>query len=102
MAKKVSLNFGAEDVFCFKQYINALGNTNSELRSKLLMALKSAISNELTPIQKQVVELYYFENVTIPHIAEILAVNKSSVSRILFRARSRLERVLKYVFMVFS
>ncbi len=69
---------------------------NQEQLDRLRRNLRLAREQELTPRQKQVLDLYYDEGQTIPQIAEALDLNRSTVSRTLRRARERLYRCLRY------
>lgn len=69
---------------------------NSERLERLRRNLRQARERELTPRQRQMVELYYDQGMTIPQIAEELGLNRSTVSRTLRRARDRLYRCLRY------
>ncbi len=69
---------------------------NSERLERLRRNLRRAREQELTPRQRQMLELYYDQGLTIPQIAEELGLNRSTVSRTLRRARDRLYRCLRY------
>ena len=69
---------------------------NSERLERLRRNLRQARERELTPRQRQVLDLYYDRGMTIPRIAEELGLNRSTVSRTLRRARDRLFRYLRY------
>lgn len=69
---------------------------NSERLERLRRNLRQARERELTPRQRQMLELYYDQGMNIPQIAEELGVNRSTVSRTLRRARDRLYRCLRY------
>lgn len=69
-------------------------NKNDLLR--LSEDLKKAVLSDLTDRQSELVRMYYFEDMTIPAIAERLSINKSTVSRGLKAARIKLREVLKY------
>jgi len=58
--------------------------------------LKKALRTELTPCQQAYVERYYLRQMRMQDIAEELGVNISTVSRTLKRARTRLQRCLRY------
>ena len=58
--------------------------------------LRRAREAELTPHQKQVLELHYDRHMRVTEIAHYLGVNPSTVSRTLRRARNRLHHYLKY------
>ena len=65
-------------------------------RQVQLKRIKRVIEDELTPCQRQVLIAYYFQQRTIPAIAQDRQVNKSTVCRTLHRAEQRLRRCLKY------
>lgn len=69
---------------------------NSERLERLRRNLRQARERELTPRQRQMLELYYDQGMTIPQIAGELGLNRSTVSRTLRRARNRLYRFLRY------
>ena len=69
---------------------------NSERLERLRRNLRRAREQELTPRQRQMLELYYDQGMSIPRIAGELGLNRSSVSRTLRRARDRLYRCLRY------
>ena len=50
----------------------------------------------LTPLQRQTLTAYYFQEQTIPQIAAERGVNKSTVCRTLHRAENKLRRYLRY------
>ena len=58
--------------------------------------MASALAEELTPRQQQVVHMYYVDQMLMRDIADTLGVNVSTVSRTLERGRDRLRRCLRY------
>ena len=54
------------------------------------------IEEELTPLQREVLLAYYFQEKSITEIAQDRGVNKSTVCRTLHRAEGKLRRYLKY------
>lgn len=58
--------------------------------------LSRAMAKELTPRQRQMMELYYQHQLPMREIARRLGVNVSTVSRTLDRGRLRLRRCLRY------
>ena len=64
-------------------------------RKVQLQRVRRVIEEELTPIQRQVLIAYYFQQMTIPQIAQDRGVYKSTVSRTLHRAENKLRRYLK-------
>ena len=69
---------------------------NSEQLDRLRRNLRQAREHELTDRQRQMLELYFDQGLTIPQIAGELGVNRSTVSRTLRRAKDRLYRCLRY------
>lgn len=61
-----------------------------------LQRVQRVIREELTPLQRETLLAYYFQEQTIPQIAAARGVNKSTVSRTLRRAEEKLRRYLKY------
>ena len=71
---------------------------NSEQMERLKRNLRKAIREELTPRQRQMVEMYFFQRKNIPAIAKELGLNRSTVCRTLHRGMNRIQRHLKYSF----
>ncbi|MEY8387851.1 sigma-70 family RNA polymerase sigma factor [Oscillospiraceae bacterium 38-13] len=69
---------------------------NSEQLDRLRRNLRRAREQELTPRQRQMMELYFEQGLTMPQIAARLGITTSTVSRTLRRARDRLRRCLRY------
>lgn len=58
--------------------------------------VRLAISEELTERQRELVEMYYLEGMSMTEIAHRLGLSPSSVSRTLKRGRERLRKHFKY------
>lgn len=71
---------------------------NREQYERLKRNLRAAIRDDLTPRQRQMMEMYYFQKTSVPDIARELGINRSTVSRTLKRGRERIRRCLKYSF----
>ena len=69
---------------------------NEEQLARLRKNLRLAREQELTPCQRQVLELHYEQGLSVTQIARQLDVNPSTVSRTLHRAHERLRRCLRY------
>ena len=65
-------------------------------REVQLKRIQRVIQEELTPLQRQTLTAYYFQEPTIPQIIAERGVNKSTVSRTLRRAEEKLRRYLRY------
>ena len=68
---------------------------NSRRLRRLRRRLPDAMA-ELTPRQRQMVDMQFQEELTVTEIAQRLGVNKSTVSRCLRRARQRLYSRLRF------
>ena len=66
---------------------------------KLRKILLNVIKNELTPRQKEIIMLYYFKNIDMVQIGEMLGVTPQAVSSAMARARLKMYRILKYYLM---
>lgn len=71
-----------------RSYLRCVGKGSDRLRI--------AVETELTPRQRQLVGMYYVDQLLMTDIASRLGVNVSTVSRTLARARTRLKRALRY------
>ncbi len=58
--------------------------------------VRRVIREELTPIQREVLVGYYFQERNIIELARERGVNKSTICRTLQRAEEKLKRYLKY------
>lgn len=69
---------------------------NSERLQRLRRNLRKAMSEELTPRQRQMLEMYYDREIPKADIARNLQVSRSTVSRTIARGQKRLRRYLQY------
>ena len=65
-------------------------------REVQLKRIQRVIREELTPLQRETLLAYYFQEKSVTEIAEERGVNKSTVCRTLHRAEGKLRRYLKY------
>lgn len=65
-------------------------------REMQLRRLLRVMEGELTPRQKQVMTLYFFEEKRPAEIARMLGVHRSTTLRTLRRAENRVRRFLQY------
>ena len=87
---------GLEDYGGWLRYQQEENNVPDERHRRLQEKLQQAMQQELTPRQREVVYLYYYERKKTPAIASELHINRSTAWRTLKRAVSRLEATLKY------
>lgn len=59
-------------------------------------ALRVALERDLTPRQRECVELYYFQGLTMEQTGERLGISKPTVHRHIKKAKARLERALAF------
>lgn len=95
-------NFVLKDAQEFDRHFmqTLFGKTQDNRRQLYIIrcALADIIENELTDRQKEMVHLYYYEGKNSREISEQLYVNKSTVSRTLYRARERIRKNLRFYF----
>lgn len=77
------------------QYIRRSLRILEEPGEYLPRKVAQAVQQELTPRQRQMVELYYRRQMTMAEIAAYLGVNVSTVSRTIARGKRRLRRGLR-------
>ena len=63
---------------------------------KMRRNLVRAIREELTPRQQKLLQMHYFERLSKAEIARRVGVHKSTVTRTISRAESKLKHVLSY------
>ena len=66
------------------------------IEGNLSNRVRIAINEELTDRQRELINLYYTEQMSMTEIAQNLGLSPSTVSRTLKRGRGRLKRYLKY------
>lgn len=90
------------DILSLKEQLSISSQCNNSDNSadfkKLKQNLIKIIQNELTPRQRQIINLYYFHNLTTSEIAKLLNINKSTVSKTKKLAIQKIKRFLKYYF----
>lgn len=69
---------------------------NQERIHRLLSNLPLAVQQELTPRQREILQMRFTGGMSITGIAKELGLNKSTVSRSLTRSVERLYRSLRY------
>ena len=65
-------------------------------REVQIKRVQRVIQEELTPLQRETLVAYYFQEKTITEIARERGVHKSTVCRTLHRAEQKLRKYLKY------
>ena len=59
-------------------------------------ALRVALERDLTDRQRECVQLYYFQGLTMEQVGEKLGIGKPTVHRHLQKAKARIERALAF------
>ena len=77
-------------------YARAMASDNSAQMSRVKRNLLRALREDVTPRQREMLLLYYGEQLNMRQIGERLGVDKSTVSRTIKRGERRLQRCLRY------
>lgn len=93
---KLSLNEFTESVAGMMDYNQKNQFTNEKEYKKLLSILTKVIVGELTERQQQCIVMKYYKNLTVTEIAIKLGIGKSTVSRHIKKATTRLYKLLDY------
>lgn len=98
MSRRISFPdfLGEEDSDLNAIFSDEDNSNNSNTSAKRIML--KIINNELTERQKQVIMLYYFKNMNIVSISDMLGISPASVSVTLKRARNNIIKYMKYYF----
>lgn len=98
--KKILYEFNtAQDNYAsFYHYNDNLYDDNIDKINLIKNKIKYIIDIELTEKERNVINLYYNKNLTIPQISDILNKDKSTVSRNLNRAKNKIREYSKYLF----
>ncbi len=59
--------------------------------------LISVINNELSETEKKIIELHWFRNMSVSHIAAVSGISITSIRRALNRAHKKIEAFMKYI-----
>ena len=92
----VSTVYDPMDRAGLQAWLREQAGDNGFRRHRLLRNLPRAVAAELTPRQREMLELYIYKEMSVTDIAAALGVNKSTVSRCLRRARQRLYSRLRF------
>ena len=91
--KKQNMFAKEEEYKALRRYIRLVTEGDS---SGMTGAVRCAIDSELTCRQKQLVHMYYIEQMRMQDIADELGLHISSVSRTIKRGREKLKKSLRY------
>ena len=77
-------------------WLRANAEDNESDVRRLKRNLRLAREEELTPRQRQLMQMRFEQNMSMSEIAEALGLDKSTVSRTITRAKQRLYKCLRY------
>lgn len=77
-------------------YARAMASDNSAQMSRVKRNLLRALREDVTPRQREMLLLYYGEQLNMRQIGTRLGVDESTVSRTIKRGERRLQRCLRY------
>lgn len=89
--KRLNMFARQEEYVALRQYIRFCAGDGTAAS-----AMRRAINSELTCRQKQLINMYYIEQMQMQDIADELGLHISSVSRTIKRGREKLKNVLSY------
>ena len=84
------------DSYAFRKWLSEDLEGPDEDHNHALRLMATAIREELSEIQREYINCYYFERLTMDEIGERYGVSKSTVSRTITRGKKKLEKVLRY------
>ncbi|MDD5807609.1 MAG: sigma-70 family RNA polymerase sigma factor [Oscillospiraceae bacterium] len=77
-------------------WLRANAEDNESDVRRLKRNLRLAREEELTPRQRQLMQMRFEQNMSVTEIAQALGLDKSTVSRTITRAKQRLYKCLRY------
>ena len=77
-------------------WLRANAEDNESDVRRLKRHLRLAREEELTPRQRQLMQMRFEQNMSVSEIAQALGLDKSTVSRTITRAKQRLYKCLRY------
>lgn len=72
------------------------GKTTQKERENQLKRVRRILRQELTPAQREVYTAHYLQGMSLPAIARMRGVNKTSVYRTFHRAEEKMRKFLLY------
>ena len=90
--RKLNMFAKQEEYMALRQYIKLVSDASGGAAG----ALRRAINSELTKRQRQLIGMYYIEQMPMQDIADELGLHISSVSRTIKRGLERLKSALSY------
>lgn len=72
------------------------GKVNQQ-KERVKKIIRRVIAEQLTERQRELCTLYFYEEMDMPTIAELLSINKSTVSRTIGRALKNINDKVRYL-----
>ena len=94
--KKITYSSIVDEKFSFFSYNDSLSQTNREVIRKQCEILNYIITNKLSKKQQRILNLYYYENYKMKDIANIIGIDKSTVSRSIKRSKSKIKEYMNF------
>ena len=82
-----------QEYMALRQYVRLMERSEE---NSTAARVNAALSEELTPRQRQMIELHYYEGLSMREVAGRLGVTESCVSRTISRGRARMRRSLRF------
>ena len=95
MNRKTLWSEAAENAAGIRLYREGEAGTSQREIERMRRLMRRALS-DLSARQREMITLYYFDNRTMPEIARMTGLNKSTVCRHIHKGRRELERLLRY------
>lgn len=85
-----------DELMELRHWRSAEGDEPSERLARVVAHLPRAIEEELTPRQRQILHLHFYDGLSVTQIAQQLNVHPSTVTRSLQRSARKLQHILLY------
>lgn len=93
---KITYDNISDQKISFDVYNNLSRTTNSEKLKSQCEVLKLIIKEQLTPKQREILNMYYSLNLNIPEISKKTGKNKSTISRSLKSSQKKIGLYMRY------
>lgn len=93
---EISLEFGALRRVSMLNFTESCKNINNIKRQKILSMILTAINKELTPRQRQCVNLYYIEGKSVPIISKELGISPPTIYKHISKGINYIKKYANY------
>lgn len=101
MKKQLHLEF-LQDKEQYRSFLMKENTAPSSLKPFYKAILKELIQSHLSDRQQEIIQLYYFEQLPMARIAELLGLNKSTIQRSLVRSKRILKSEVEHFLKLYS